>query len=63
MTAAQDQRSLTDQLSDLVRIATEHGMYDAADHIRDDLRDSAWLRYVSANPDEYCEARNTRNNA
>lgn len=47
MTAAQDQRSLTDQLSELVRIATEHGMYDAADHIKGDLRDSAWLRYMA----------------
>jgi hypothetical protein len=30
----QDQRSLTDQLDDLYRLAIEKGMYDAADWMR-----------------------------
>lgn len=30
----QDQRSLRDQLTDLITIANRHGLYDAADFIR-----------------------------
>jgi hypothetical protein len=47
-----DQHSLTDQLSDLIVIANERGMYDAADYLHEQMRDSAWLRAVASGADD-----------
>jgi hypothetical protein len=39
-----DQRALNDQLQDLVGIANQHGMYDAADFLRDLLQNKPYNR-------------------
>lgn len=49
----QDQRSLTDQLSTLRDIANRDGLYDAADYITEQLRDSPWLRAVAETPSDF----------
>jgi hypothetical protein len=32
-----DQRAVTEQLADLIRLANEHGLYDAADWVKREL--------------------------
>jgi hypothetical protein len=39
---SQDQRSVTDQLNDLVTLANKHGLYDAADWLKSTLRQNQY---------------------
>lgn len=49
---AQDQRSVTDQLKDLVILADHNGLYDAADWLRVRLEDTSRCTSVDGLPQD-----------